>query len=191
MAEITVVIPVREGGTPAITLSSLAQQTFQNFDLVICQDEVGNANWARNRGAEWAHTEFILFSDDDIDWLPNALALLVETLRTRPEANYAYGAYRMGDVIQCDKSFSSAELKRHNYISTMSLIRTRDFPGFDEFLARLQDYDLWLTMLEQGKMGVYCGAVLFETQKRFGITYGSGQTYDEALAIVRQKHGLG
>lgn len=191
MPEVTIVIPVREGGSPVITLASLARQSFQDFDLVICQDEVGNANWARNRGAEWAHTEFILFSDDDIGWLPNALALLVETLRSRPAAHYAYGAYRMGNVIQCDKSFSPSELKRHNYISTMSLIRTQDFPGFDEFLARLQDYDLWLTMLEQGKMGIYCGAVVFETQKRFGITYGSGPSYDEALSIVRQKHGLG
>ena len=41
------------------------------------------------------------------------------------------------------------------YIHTMSLIKKEDYPetGWDESIAKLQDWDLWLTMSEQNKKG--------------------------------------
>lgn len=74
----------------------------------------------------------------------------------------------------------------------MSVIRRSGFPGFDESLRRLQDYDLWLTMLGRGQRGVYCGAEVFSTLVRNGITYApDAQPYEEALRVVRRKHGIG
>jgi hypothetical protein len=97
----------------------------------------------------------------------------------------------MGGRVQCDREFDAAALRRQNYISTMSVIRRDAFPGFDESLRRLQDYDLWLTMLAAGHVGVYCGAEVFSTLVRNGITYApDAQPYEEALRIVRRKHGL-
>ncbi len=191
MNALSVVIPVRENGSPEITLRSLAQQTFRGFDVIVSWDQKGNANWARNHGAERAKSPLILFSDDDIRWEPDALAVLIHALEGAPAASFAYGGYENGERTQCDRPFDADRLRRGNYISTMSLIRREHFPGFDETVERLQDWSLWLTMIDQGRVGVYCGSLIFRTDKGNGITYGgSGPTWAEACAIVKGKHGL-
>jgi len=188
---LTVVIPVRAGATPEITLRSLNQQTFRDFSLVISPDaETRGANWARNRGFALVKTRLVLFSDDDIRWQPDGLEILVRCLEKHPEASYVYGWYSIGDRTFCQRDFDARELRKQNYISTMSVIQVADFPGFDESIQRLQDWDLWLTILERGKVGVYCGAKVFSTQWRGrGITEGS-LPWDVAEKIVREKHGL-
>lgn len=187
---ITVIIPCRESENPYTTLRSLAKQTLQPAVIVVVYDEGRGANWARNRGFEVVQTPFILFSDDDINWEPDALASLYRTLRMHPQASYAYGWYLMDGLCHSNVVFDADRLRANNYISTMSLIRTKDFPGFDESLQRLQDWDLWLTMLERDKVGVYCGHKIFSTRKRPGITHGGGISWEDARAIVARKHAL-
>ena len=165
---LTVVIPVRAGGYPEITLRTLAAQTFRDFDVVVSQDEIGNANWARNMGFKMVRSEFVLFSDDDISWEPDAIETLLATLKASPQASYAYGSYEMGGRTFCDEPFDAAKLRRRNYISTMSLIRTADVPGFDQNILRLQDLDLRLTLLSKGKVGVSCGRLIFRAAGRNG-----------------------
>lgn len=190
-SDITVVIPCRSSEDDSVTQASLKKQSIQGFKVVtvVDKDQKG-ANWARNQGFRKVKTEYVLFSDNDIDWRPEALEIMLETLESHPDASYAYGAYEIGENIQCNKPFDPERLKQANYISTMSLIRTKDFPGFDETIKRLQDWDLWLTMLEQGKMGVYCGAVLFSTKVRNGITHNGFTSWEEANTIVKNKHNL-
>ncbi len=190
MNPITVVIPVRVGsGNPVITLRSLANQTDTSFDVVVAWDENKGANWARNQGFKKVKTPYVLFSDDDIEWKPSALATLRSSLDAS-QASYAYGAYEMADRILCAKRFDPDALRQANYISTMSLVKTADFPGFDESIQRLQDWDVWLTMLEQGKVGIQCGKVIFKTWHRHGITYGGSISWQEAELIVKRKHKL-
>ncbi len=187
---ITVVIPCRESENPYTTLRSLAKQTLQPAAIVVVHDEGKGANWARNRGFEMVKTPYVLFSDNDIEWEPDALANLYNSLRMHATARYAYGWYEMDGQRVNAIEFSAKVLRTNNYISTMSLIRAKDFPGFDETLQRLQDWDLWLTMLERGKVGVYCGHKIFSTKKRAGITFGNGISWEDARAIVARKHGL-
>ena len=190
MPLLSVVIPVRQGGNAEITLASLQQQTFQDFQVIQFPDKRGNANWARNRGFELCLSPCILFSDDDIQWEPDALQVLMAALEQNPNASYAYGAYRCGKRINSGQEFDAKELRRKNYISTMSVIRSEHFSGFDESLQRLQDWDLWLTMLERGHVGVFCGRTIFTTEVRPGITHSSKISWHEAERIVRTKHGL-
>ncbi len=192
LPETSVVIPLRHGADPACTLESLAKQSYRDFEVVLSQDQKDNANWARNQGFSLTRsTKYILFSDDDITWAPRALEILVEKLEASKHAAYSYCAYRMGDRVQCAQEFSATTLRRRNFISTMSLIRRERFIGFDEGISRLQDWDLWLGMLARGDIGVYCGATLFETYMRDGITYSPRSiSYQDAVTIVLKKHGL-
>lgn len=85
------------------------------------------------------------------------------------------------------RDFSAAALGRGNYISTMSLIRTEKFPGFDETLPRFQDWDLWLTMLRKGNTGVFTGKCSFYTESHpYGIT--SGKYMRPATETIMEKH---
>lgn len=191
MKSISVIIPIREVGSAEVTLHSLAQQTLQDFDVIVSWDQGHGANWARNQGLAQAQTSFVLCSDDDIEWEPDALEVLHDCLLRHPEASYSYGSYYMPGVgEQCNVTFDAARLRKGNFISTMSLVRRADHPGFDETVQRAQDWDLWLTMLEQGKVGVYCGRRVFQSMVRPGITYGNGVSWPEATRIVRAKHGL-
>lgn len=151
-------------------------------------DKGKGANWARNEGFKQVKSEYVLFSDNDINWRQNGIQSLLMALEEHPEASYSYGAYEMGGQTQCDMEFDENVLRVGNFISTMSLIRTKDFVGFDEKINRFQDWDLWLTMLEQGKTGVYCGEVIFDTPVREGIS--TGDDLIEAFNVIRNKHNL-
>lgn len=186
---ITVVIPIREGTYPKTTLDSLKNQTFKGFSVIVISDRGLGANWARNVGFKSVDTEFVVFSDDDIKWEPSAFKDLMVTLDAHPKASYAYGWYEISGGIRSNVEFDPRLLWHQNYISTMSLIRSKDFVGFDESLRRLQDWDLWLTMLKKGHVGVYCQKKIFSTMYKPGITQGPGCIpYDEARRIVLRKH---
>lgn len=186
---ITIVIPNRLGENPQVTIESLYRQTFQNFDIVIINDMEGNANKARNCGLSMVNTPYVLFSDNDITWLPNAISDLYNTLAVSPSHSYAYGYYTMEGKNWCNQPFNPGLLKQKNYISTMSLVRTADHPGFDPDIKRLQDWDVWLTMLAKNKTGIYTWTKLFDTKKRAGITYNS-ISFAEALSAIKTKHNI-
>ena len=187
---ITVVIPHRMSEDASITLASLSNQSFKAFKVVVVPDEGKGACWARNEGFQHCDTEFVLFSDNDIYWQENALETMVDCLDRRTNASYCYGRYQIGDLIVGHVLFSPPALLKNNYISTMSLLRAKDFPGFDESIKRFQDWDLWLTLLKQGKRGVYCNELIFKTDEKDGISK-NGQSLDEAISVINQKHNLG
>lgn len=194
-SDISIIIPVKNGNYPDITLESLERQTYKNFDCYVIKDkEEKGANYCRNRGfRDYCRTDFVLFSDDDIKWEPDALQILRDCLIANPKCSYSYGYYTMNGKTFCDKPFNPFTLLTNNYISTMSLIRSDHFVYFDESLKRLQDWDLWLTMLLTYKRyGVYCGRKIFTTElKSDGISgKNSVMSYNEAERIIKEKHKI-
>jgi hypothetical protein len=183
MSQITVIIPHRSGESTRDTVESLRVQTFQDFiTCEVCDTENLGANHTRNEGFRLSpKSEFTLFSDDDIIWKPDALQTLLDTLQSSPCAAYSYGSYDLEGHPLVGKAidFDAQALIRGNYISTMSLIRTKYFTGFDEAIERLQDWDLWLSFLVRGLVGVYCGKTIFTTKVRNGISFG-----ERAIPIV-------
>lgn len=161
---------------------------------MVIPDNCKGANWARNEGFKQVKTEYVLFSDNDINWRFYALESLLECLEDNPECSYAYGSYEMGGRVYCDMEFDPEVLKLQNYISTMSLIRSEDFRlcgGFDEDIKRFQDWDLWLNLLlNHDKVGVWCGETIFDTPVRNGITNSNEVTCLEAFEIIRDKYNL-
>lgn len=187
---ISIVIPLRETESPDTTLDSLSKQNFKDYKTIIVKDGGKGANYARNLGFSLADTEYVLFSDNDIVWRENGINKLIETLDNHPEADYAYGAYYFTNTRQtlCDRPFDAKRLKQSNYISTMSLVRWDRFLGFDEKIVRFQDWDAWLTMLDAGRVGVYCGEIIFETEFK-GYPHTDEETI-EYENIVKRKHGI-
>ena len=117
---------------------------------------------ARNKGFELSKGEYVIFWDADVIGKPYMLEKMYNSLQEYSGANYAYSNFYLGKKKFFSQIFDSEKLKKQNYITTISLIRRKDFCGFDESLKRFQDWDLWLTLLEKNKNGVWVDDFLFE-----------------------------
>jgi len=164
---------------------------------------------ARNRGFRESKGELVIFCDADIIFIPEALAKMRDALVANPGAAYAYGSFRFGWKLFRLQAFDAEALKRENYIHTTCLMRRETFPGFDESLKRFQDWDLWLTMLERGHVGVWIPEELLRVQTspgrisrwlpkflhrvpwaRLHYRPAAIAEYEAAADIVRKKHHL-
>jgi len=140
---------------------------------------------------------------------PDTLEKMVHILEQHPEASYAYSSFKFGWKTFKLWPFNAERLRRMPYIHTTSLIRHEHFPKFDESVKRLQDWDLWLTMLEQGHTGAWIPEVLFQIintkgtmsqwipsflhkmpWKWLGIQPKAILRYNEAVARIKAKHKL-
>jgi len=169
------------------------------IEIIINNDE-GSAPKKRNAGFAKATQPYVLFSDDDIVFPNDFLEKTIEALEKNPSKGYAYSGYHgivMNTAINHSVGhnftiptipFNGERLKQGNYISTMTLVRRELFPGFDENLKRLQDYDIWLTLLKRGVEGIAVPGV--EYHAYFideGITSNSNNEYD-AINAIKLKH---
>ena len=86
--------------------------------------------------------------------------------------------------------FSVQALKYGNYVSTMSLMRRELFCGWDEKLKRLQDWSLWLTIVERGAKGILVPSQTFYAYYLdSGITSNNNSEID-AINAIRAKHNI-
>lgn len=202
------IIVVNDGSTDG------AQTAVENFiaahpDLAMpinfYNQENKGAPAARNSGFKKSTGEYVLFCDADAVLTENALELMKKTLEDNPQASYAYPSFMWGKKLFKVGPFDAAKLKAGPMIHTMALVRRQDLPltGWDESIKKLQDWDLWLTMLEAGKTGVWIDQVLFTIAPGGHISnwvpsfaykifpfLSAVKKYKTALAIVKKKHGL-
>lgn len=228
---ISVIIPAYNARvTIERCLRSLSGQTYRDFEVIVVNDgsndgtrgklETANRAWgerihivhqqnqgapaARNRGAKEAKGEYIIFCDADIEMKPDCLEKMLHILEVHPKAAYTYSSFKFGWKAFDKLPFDPERLRKMPYIHTTSLIRRECFPGWDERVRRLQDWDLWLTMLEKGHEGYWIPKILF----RIVSTEGTMSTwlpsfvyrlpwklpavrrYEAAAARIKQKHNL-
>ncbi len=179
------IIVVDDGSTD----DTLALLAAYHDRITLLTREHSGAAAARNAGAKIAKGEYFFFCDSDVILEPRALNTLERALQKHREVSYAYCSFRFDARLMRGVPFHPQWLRRMNYISTMSLIRAVDFPGFDESLERFQDWDLWLTLLGAGKIGVLVPDVLFRTIPRKGIS-SKADTLRVSEHVVRAKHQL-
>ncbi|MFA6391396.1 MAG: glycosyltransferase family A protein [Patescibacteria group bacterium] len=229
---ISIIIPTYQHGQALKQcLDSLFAQTYQDFEIIVVNDgstdntkivlehykdriKVINqansgSNAARNNGSKSAIGDYLLFCDADIIADKNMLEEMKHALDHDQNASYAYSDFMWGAKIFKLYPFNKGELYIKNYIHTNSLIRKNCFPGFDVNIARLQDWDLWLTMLESGYVGTYIPKVLFSVKPRksgisgwlpsfvykvpwrkFGIKIKRLDSYEKAEKIIKAKHSI-
>lgn len=214
MSRLVVIIPAYNAAqTIAACLDSIARQTRMPDEVIVVDDGSQDATavvvqahrlqpklilskhhgapHARNRGVKEAKSDLLFFCDADVILETVALERLEHILESSPKASYSYGAFRRWDgIVMGGGAYQPQRLQRQNFISTMSLIRTADFPGFDESLTRFQDWDLWLTMLAQGKQGTGTNEVL-HTVTRPGIISRGIWSRARGIWTIRRKHRLG
>ncbi len=129
--------------------------------IVISQPNLG-APTARNRGFKEANGEYVIFVDADTICHPQMIETMKIGLEQNPQASYVYCQFRFGWKKMKSHFFDKDLLKQNNYIDVTSLVRAKDFVLFDESLKRFQDWDLWLTMMEQNKIGYLIPKVLYK-----------------------------
>lgn len=183
---------------------------YQDRVKSIHQDNQGS-NPARNRGLQEAKGEFVICCDADVIMKPQMLEKMYQALVSRPEASYAYASFWFGWKHFAGQEFDGEKLRQTNFIHTSSLARKADFPGFDDKVKRLQDWDVWLTMLAQGKRGVWVPETLFTVSihgasrigsswlpkifyripwKKLGWTPRRIKKYEAAKDVIVKKHQL-
>ena len=229
---ISIVIPSYQHARELpLCLASIFAQTFTEYEVIVVNDgstddtgaavkpfldrlqyieqENKGGNAARNRGFDASFGEYVLFCDADVIMRPDMLQRMLETLRDRPDASYAYSSFKFGWKTFRLWPFDPAKLRKLNYVHTTSLIRRAHFPRFDESIRRLQDWDLWLTMLEAGHGGTYIPETLFTCLphkggisvwvpgwfyavpwRKFGIRIDTVEKFHVAREIMVKKHGL-
>lgn len=196
-----------------VPLGSKRRDFFENVVLpmleanrpaeIIVNDNVGGAPKKRNDGFDLSTQPYVFFCDDDIVLRKDYLENLFNLLQENPDKSFAYTGYHgivlhpqthpmRGNFKIPTLAFNPTHLKRGNYISTMSLMKREAFPRFDESLKRLQDWDMYLSMLKNGHEGI---ALTGENNMFYayyldeGIT-SLGNNENEAPMIVMRKHNL-
>jgi len=201
------IIVVDDGSTD--NTQDVLREFGKRITVIAQKNQGGNA--ARNRGLSVAKGEYVLCADADVVMKPAMIEVMFEVLQKNPGASYAYSAFRFGWKHFAGVPFNAERLRRSNFIMTTSLVRKKDFPGFDPALKRFQDWDVWLTMLERGKTGVLIPgtwfSVVIDGESRTGSSWLPAfvyslpwpmlgwtpkriQKYREARRIIVKKHHL-
>lgn len=196
---ISIIVPVfNRQQELMLSLASIAKQSYRPLEVIVVDDgseiqvtekfikkflgEVrfilirqrnGGAPSARNNGFAHSEGEYVIFWDSDTIGNEDMIEKMYITLLENRDASFAYANHiHAGKIKFHSRPFDILELKKNNYINTMSLLRRKDFVSWDESLRRFQDWDLWLTLGEQGKIGVWIDEFLYTSvQTRGGISY--------------------
>lgn len=234
MSDISVIIPTyQHGKTIEKCINSLLSQTLPPKEIIIVDDgstddtklridqfgdsvkyifqENQGAPQARNNGAKLSKGNFLLFCDADIIAKPNMLEEMSKVLVDNKDVAFVYSGFKWNGKKFSVQPFDSSKLRKSNFIHTSSLLRKECFPGFDPNIKRLQDWDLWLTMLENGNKGIAINEILFSVENvrgrkniskwmpsvfyripwnLFGWKPKAISEYKTAERIVKQKHML-
>jgi len=230
---ISIIIPVwNQSKQLNKCLASIKEQTYDNYEIIIVNDrstqrlswvvekykkifgiklEILNnqknhgPQYTRNKGFKKAKGEFVIFCDADIEMKADMLEKLHSKIIISKDLAYVYSSHKFGYKKFENLEFREERLKKMPFIHTSSLIRREYFPvtGFDESIERLQDWDLWLTMLEQGHRGGWVDEVLFKVEA--GGTMSTWMPsffykifpflpkvikYKKAVKIIKDKHEL-
>lgn len=231
---VSVIIPTFEhGSTVGACIDSVLAQTYGNIEIIVVNDgstdntraalkayedrttiihqENKGSNPARNRGYAEAKGEYLIFVDADVRMKPDMIRKMHNALGTDPTASFAYSGFKFGWKTFTGVPFDENKLRKLNFVHTTSLVRRKDFPGFDNNIRRLQDWDVWLTMLENRRHGALVPEVLFDVEVAGASRIGSSwlpsfmykfpwgffgwkpvqvEKYERAREVIRAKHHL-
>lgn len=179
MPKVSVIVPSYNlGQYLPETLQSVLSQTFQDWECLIVENGSTDGSMnvvtsfcasdtrfvpvvfhenqgvaaARNKGLELSEGEYILFLDADDLIAPGYMEAAVKALDSDPSLNLVYGkAQRFGTETSWDlPAFSMDAMLARNCLYISCFFRRSDAVYFDpDFKTGFEDWDYWLTFLEQ------------------------------------------
>lgn len=197
-------------------LSSLFDQTLKEIEVIAVFDgpdkeleevaskfpkvkshviDHGGAPKARNYGSALAKGKYLVCWDADCQakpematrWLQEFEATGVDFVYSGYEFSQERGGYP-------SEPFDAYSLTCGNFISTMFPIKREKAPKWDETLKAAQDWDFWLTAVENGCTGSFIEGSGWITEPSLGgsISYEgwSPERRNETIGIVKKKHGI-
>jgi len=112
----------------------------------------------RNAGAKYATGDFLSFWDADCYAEPEMASMWEMTLKDNLDCDFCYSGYAWTDpTIKGYESepFDPAMLEHYNYIASMFPLAKDRFPGWDESLTGMQDWDYWRRVVRAGSKGAF------------------------------------
>ena len=166
------IIVVNDGSNDLLTLEVIGRLERDGYH-VINQENQGLAA-SRNNGIQASRGRYILPLDADNRIYPEYITVGIKVLNEKPEVGVVYGRPELYGEISARnypelESFNLPRLVIENYIDACALIRKSaivqcgfydagfPFPG-------LEDWDLWLTMVQAGWQFHFEDALLFQYQ---------------------------
>ncbi len=139
---------------PSQTARAIIAKTMKDSQFAIHEIEHAGANAARNYGGARATGDILCFLDSDSVVEPGTSNLWVDQFDKHPEVGFIYSGYKwLNPSIPPLESepFDPWTLRIRNYISGNFPMRRDLYPGWTEGLKSLQDWDMWLSLLEKAE----------------------------------------
>ena len=164
-------ILVSDGTTTAEGLE-LLRTAARPADRLLEQEHQGLAA-ARNAGFRSATGRYVVLLDADDLLEPGFVSECVLTLAEHPEAGFVYSDYLVfgaENYVERLPDYNLYRLLERNPVRHTALIRRADWEaagGYDHAMnLGYEDWDLWLRLAEQGRLGHHIAQVLFRHRKQ-------------------------
>lgn len=138
---------------PSAEARKIIAKTMKETTHEIHEIEHGGAQKARNYGGSRATGDYLCFFDHDCVIEPGTSQMWVEQFEKHPEVGFIYSGYKFfGEKYEiAGEPFDPWTLRIRNYISGCFPMRRDLYPGWTEGLKSLQDWDMWLSLLEKAE----------------------------------------
>jgi glycosyltransferase involved in cell wall biosynthesis len=162
----------------------------------ILVNEHGGACSARNKGFEKATGDILVFWDCDCIIECHAASAWLDIFKEKKDIGFIYAGYKFfnPDAALNSEPFDPWMLRVTNYISGCFPIRRKFYPGWNESLKSLQDWDFWLSAVEKGAKGHFMIGYAFSTKYPTPESIsGQGCTQEvwlDRMAAVKKLHNI-
>lgn len=180
-------------GEPELELLEVARRYTSPEKIIAI--EHGGAPKARNAGFKIAKGNYVSFWDADCFAKPEMGKRWMQEFKDS-DADFVYSGYEFlghsGGITS--EKFNPYLLSCNNFIATMFPMKHSIFPGFDETLEGGQDWDLWLTVTENGAKGSYIEGFGFITEPPSDSSISgrawNPENFRKTHWRIREKHGI-